>query len=154
MRLRKGDDLCLVHLVHGIGDFGRILLARKAVKEVAKEEQSTREGEKTYEDEHGGWPSRGTPPSMYVTVLSRNERFGLAGETKLAFAQVKFRHNLPNQTWELLLHDFFYRASKVVNVGLGRSDRLRNRGRVIVRKRFLCQGCGYSASYLGIGLGS
>lgn len=130
MRVRKRDDLCLVHLVHGISDFGGVLLAGKAVKEVAKEEQSACEGEKTYEDEHGGWPSRGTAPSMYVTVLSRNERFGLAGETKLAFAQVKFRHDLPNETWELLLHDFFDSASKVADIGAVRRDRLRSGQRV------------------------
>ena len=134
MRVRKRDDLCLVHLVHGISDSGRVLLAGKAVKEVAKKEQSTREGEKTYEDEHGGWPSRGTASSMYGTLLSRNERFGLAGETNLPFAEVKFRHDLPDKTWELLLHDFFYRASKVVDVRLGRSDGLRNRGRGTIRK--------------------
>jgi hypothetical protein len=40
MRFRKRNDLCLIHLVHGVGDFGRVLLSGKTVKEVAKEKQA------------------------------------------------------------------------------------------------------------------
>lgn len=54
MRFRERNDLCLIHLVHGIGDLGSVLLSGKPVKEVAKEKQSAREGKETYEDEHGG----------------------------------------------------------------------------------------------------
>ena len=54
MRIRKRNDLCLVHLVHGISDLGRVLLPGKPVKEVAKEKERAGEGKETYEDEHGG----------------------------------------------------------------------------------------------------
>jgi hypothetical protein len=54
MRFRKRNDLCLIHLVHGVGDFGRVLLSGKTVKEVAKEKQGAGEGKETYEDEHWG----------------------------------------------------------------------------------------------------
>src|SRR5712672_279094 len=113
MRLRKRNDLCLIHLVHGIGDLGCVLLSSKPIKEIAKQKQSASEGKETYEDEHGGWPSRGTPSSISGTSFYRNERFGLAGETKLAtLAQIELRHDLPDKTRQLLLHYLLYGAGQ------------------------------------------
>ena len=66
MRFRKGNYLGLIHLVHGMREFWRVLLSGKAVEKVAEEDKGADEGDECYGEKHSERASRGTLASMFL----------------------------------------------------------------------------------------
>jgi len=69
LRFRKGNYFGLIHLVHGVGEFRRVLLSGKAVEEVAEEDEGADEGDKCYGEKHSERASRGTLASMFLMLV-------------------------------------------------------------------------------------
>lgn len=64
LRFRKGNDSGLIHFVHSVGEFRRVLLSSKAAEEIAEENEGADKGDKGYDEKHGRRASRGTLASM------------------------------------------------------------------------------------------
>ena len=65
LRFRKRNYFGLIHLVHGVSEFRRVLLSGEAIEKIAEKDESADERRECCDEkQHSGRASRGTLASM------------------------------------------------------------------------------------------
>ena len=81
MRFRKWNHLRVIHLPHGVSNFGRVLLSGEPIEEIGEEQQRADKREKRDGEKHSERASRGTLTSMSAIGISHNGWTCLCSET-------------------------------------------------------------------------